>query len=107
VKHHRVNTHVGVKVHLDAFLTLRLDGVDLSASRPGRFAPEINRLYLLDRRLGEQQNQSGRRGEKFLPLPGIESRLLGRPAHSLITILTQLSLLLLEVLANFFRNGLI
>jgi hypothetical protein len=36
-KHHGVKTYDGVLVYFHAFLTLTLDGVELSASRPGRF----------------------------------------------------------------------
>jgi hypothetical protein len=52
--------------------------------------------YPLDGRLGGPQNWSGCYGEEknLLPLLGIKLQFLGRPAHSLVTILTELSRLL-------------
>jgi hypothetical protein len=47
----------------------------------------------LHMRLDESQSQSGSTREKtnLLSLPGIEPRFFGRPPHSLITTLTELS----------------
>jgi hypothetical protein len=49
--------------------------------------------YSLDRRLGEPQSLSGRYAEEknLFPLPGIESRFLGRPARSLVATPIELS----------------
>jgi hypothetical protein len=49
--------------------------------------------YPFNRRLGGPQSQSGCIGEdkNLLPLPGMEIIFLGRPANSLVTILTMLS----------------
>jgi hypothetical protein len=43
-------------------------------------------------RLGRPQSRSGRYGEdrNLLPLPGIEPEVFGRPARSIVTILTEL-----------------
>jgi hypothetical protein len=49
-----------------------LNGVECSASRPGRFAPGEGAVdrYPLDRRLGGPRSQSGRGGEeKKTPAP--------------------------------------
>jgi hypothetical protein len=50
------------------------------------------------RKLNQSQNRSGCPGEErnVLPLPGIESRFLGRQAHSLVTILIELPRLTLQ-----------
>jgi hypothetical protein len=49
--------------------------------------------YPLDRRLGGTQSCSGHSGEEknSQPLPGIELKNPDRPAHSLVTIPTELS----------------
>jgi hypothetical protein len=49
--------------------------------------------YSLHRRLGGPQSRSGCHGEEknLLPLPGIEPQFLCRPAHSVVTIPTELS----------------
>jgi hypothetical protein len=49
-------------------------------------------LYPLYRRLNWSQSQSGRYEDEKNPLRllGIEPRLLGRPAHSLVAVLTEL-----------------
>jgi hypothetical protein len=46
--------------------------------------------YTLDRRLDGAQSRSGRCGEDSLPLPGIESRSLSRPARTAIAMATGL-----------------
>jgi hypothetical protein len=64
------------------FLTSALFGDEWSVSRPGRSTPwERAPRYLLDRRLGGPQIQSGRRGQhkNLLPLPGL--RKLDRPSR--------------------------
>jgi hypothetical protein len=61
----------------------------MEASRPGRFTPEETSSGTpLDRRLEVPQRRSGRGGEeKNIPAPYRELN-LGRPTHSLVTILT-------------------
>jgi hypothetical protein len=45
------------------FLTSALDGGEWSASRPGRFIPQVKSTwYSLDRRLGGPQSRSGHSG---------------------------------------------
>jgi hypothetical protein len=76
------------------FSTSTVDEGDWSASRFGRFTPqEKSPRYPLDRRLGGPRSRTGSYGEEknLLPLLGIEPRLLGRPARSLVVIQTQLS----------------
>jgi hypothetical protein len=64
-------------------LTSTLVPGEWSASRPGRFNPGKEPRYPLYKRLCGPQSPSGRlEKSKFLTLPGIELRLLGRPAHS-------------------------
>jgi hypothetical protein len=51
---------------------------------PAALTPGKETLYPLDRRLGEPQNRSGRRGEeKIFTLPGLKLLPLGRPVRSL------------------------
>jgi hypothetical protein len=56
--------------------------------------------YSLIRRLGEPHSQSGRfgKGENALVLGGIELQLFGRPTRRLVTILTELSRQLIDVM---------
>jgi hypothetical protein len=59
-----MKAYEGVDIQSDIFLTSALVG-EWSASRPGRFTlGEKRRWYPLDRRLGEPQSRSGRRGEE-------------------------------------------
>jgi hypothetical protein len=93
VSMHAKKEYEGVKAWLNSFLTPTLDGGKWSASRPGHFTPvESAPPIPFNRRLGGPQKRSGRYGEENnpLPLPGIEPRFLGRPAHSLVTIPTAL-----------------
>jgi hypothetical protein len=64
--------------------TLNLDTRSrwVSASRPYRFTPEKYPPVLFGR-CDEEKN--------LFPLPGIEPRFFGRPARSLVTIVTELS----------------
>jgi hypothetical protein len=68
------------------FMTLALDGDELSASRPSRVIP-----YPLWR-VGGPQNWSGVYAEKknLFPLLRIEPRLLDRPAHNVFALPTEL-----------------
>jgi hypothetical protein len=68
-----------------SFLTLALDGDQMSASRPGRALPlEKDPQYPLDRRLGRPQSWFGHRDyrESPFPLPGIEPWLPDHPVFS-------------------------
>jgi len=71
-------------------LSIRWRGVVSFTPRPLQLWRNSPR-YPLDRRLGEPQRRTGGGGEEknipLLPLPGIESR---SPAHSLVTILTEI-----------------
>jgi hypothetical protein len=74
------------------FLCSALDGGEWSTSRHCRFSPGGQRLrYPLDRKLVGAQSQSGcyRQQKDILLLPGIEPRLVGRPAHNLVDISNQ------------------
>jgi hypothetical protein len=78
-----MKTYGGVDVQIYALVTSTFVG-EWSASSLGRFTPWGRRpRYPLVRRLGRAHSRSGRRGgEKFLPLPGLELRPLGRPDRS-------------------------
>jgi hypothetical protein len=66
----------------------------LDALPPGSIIPR----YRLNKMLGCPQSRRGRFGEKtnLFPKSGIKRRFFGRPDHSLVTIPTELSRLLLE-----------
>jgi hypothetical protein len=74
----------GVDVYIHIFLTSALVGGELSASRPGRFtfgerAPGSHWVGgWVEPRAGLEYLEK----RKFLTLPGLELRSLGRPAHS-------------------------
>jgi hypothetical protein len=59
-----------------------------SISRPGRFTPGKEPLYPFNRRLRGPQSRSGSFWKRFLAPVGI--RAPDRPAHGLVTILTEL-----------------
>jgi hypothetical protein len=77
-----------------ALLTSVADGGD-HLDAPSALPPEETTL---DRRLGGPQNPAWTYGENknLFPLPGIEPWLLGRPAHSLVSIPTEPSRLTLR-----------
>jgi hypothetical protein len=87
--HNKGRIYCWTKLHV--FLTSVLDRGEWSVSCPGRFISGESTRYLLCGRVGEPQDRSGRGGEdkKFLPLSYRESN-FGRPARSLVTILTEL-----------------
>jgi hypothetical protein len=66
-----------VEVQLLSFLTLALDGGQLTSS-PGHITPEKEEWYPLNRRVSGPQRRSGRFGEEEnnLPLRGFEPRTL-------------------------------
>jgi hypothetical protein len=63
---------------------------------PAALPPGKQPRYPLYRGLGGPQSWSGRYKEEnnLLPIPGIKSRLLGRPARSLVPIPTELIILI-------------
>lgn len=81
-----------------AMKTFALDADNSSASRFGCFSPAVSPLYPL--RLGAPQSRSEGFGEDInrFPLPGIELRLLDRPAYSAVTVQTELPRLTLAPL---------
>jgi hypothetical protein len=79
-----MKTYGGVDVKIHVFLTLALVGGEWSASRPNRFAP-VERAPGThwigcwgDPRVGLDDAEK----RKFLTLPGLELRPLGRSARS-------------------------
>jgi hypothetical protein len=74
----------GVDVEIHIFLTSALAGGECSASRPGRFTPGERAPGThwmggwVDPRAGLDDVEK----RKFLTLPGLEPRSLGRPARS-------------------------
>jgi hypothetical protein len=76
------------------FSALPLDGSG-QIHAPTLYIRGKNPKYPLDRKLCGPQNRYGRCGEEEDPCPYWESN-LGRPARSLVTILTELSLILSE-----------
>jgi hypothetical protein len=69
----------GVDVYIHTFLISALAGSELSASRPGRFTPGTHCVGdWVDPRAGLDDVEK----RKFLTLPGLEFRSLGRPARS-------------------------
>jgi hypothetical protein len=85
---------VDVLIHI--FLTSALVEGERSTSRPGRFTPEERAPGThwirgwVDLRAGLDNLEK----RKFLTLPGLELRPLGRPARSVVAIPTALSQLL-------------
>jgi hypothetical protein len=74
----------GVNVYIHIFFTSALVGGEWSASRPGRFTPEERASGThwiggwVDPRAGLDDVEK----RKFLTLPGLELRTLGRPARN-------------------------
>jgi hypothetical protein len=67
-----------VDVWIQIFLTSALVGGEWSASRPGRFTPRESTHWIGGLRAGLDDEEK----RKFLTLPGLEHRTLGRPACS-------------------------
>jgi hypothetical protein len=65
------------------FLTSELDGGEWSASRPGRFIPEERSpgTYWIGDWVGPRSGLDDVEKRKFLNLPGLELRPLGRPTR--------------------------
>jgi hypothetical protein len=79
-----MKSYGGVHVEIRILLTSALVGGEWSATRYGCFNPQGNNpQYLFDRRLGEPQSRSGRRGqEKILDPTGTRTPTRGSPARS-------------------------
>jgi hypothetical protein len=73
---------VGVKIHI--FLASALVGGDWSASRPCRFIPgeRATGTHWIGRWMDPRVDLDEAEKRKFLTLPGLELRPLGRPACS-------------------------
>jgi hypothetical protein len=77
----------GVALYIHVFLTSALVEGDWSASRPGRFnsgerAPRAPSTYRIGGLVEPRTGLDDVEKRKFLTLPGLELRPLGRPAHS-------------------------
>jgi hypothetical protein len=74
----------GVEVWIHIFLTLALVGGEWSASHPCRFTPEERApgTHWIGGWVGPRAGLDDVEKRKFLTLPGLELRLLGRPARS-------------------------
>jgi len=77
-------------------LIVALDEGECSASSPGRFSPQENLRYPLNRRLGRLQRRYGTFGEErdLFHVPGFEPS--DRSARASVTIVTELLRLLLR-----------
>jgi hypothetical protein len=86
----------GVEVQLHAFLTLALDGSEFVSFMPRRFHQGgKSPWYPLDRRVCGPQRRSRRGGEEKKSCHYARRELNpGRPAHSLVSVLTDLTRLL-------------
>jgi hypothetical protein len=74
-----MKAHEGVNVWVHIFLTSALAGGEWSASRFCRFTPGT---YWIGGWVGPGAGLDDVEKRKFLTLPGLELRLLGRPARS-------------------------
>jgi hypothetical protein len=79
---------VGVELHLHLLLTWKLRGTEWSASRIDRFKVGKRPLVLLRMRQGGWHCRSGRFGgnKNRLSLPAVETRFIGLPGCSPLTI---------------------
>jgi hypothetical protein len=80
IKHYAMKAYGGVDVYIHNLLTSALVGGEWWASRLCRFTTGGAPVPLY--RLGGPQSRSGLVKRKFLTLPGLEPRPLGRPACS-------------------------
>jgi hypothetical protein len=69
---------------IHVFLTLALPGGEWSASRPGRFSPgeRAPGTHWIGGWVNPRTRLHDVKKRKFLTVPGLELRPLGRPAHS-------------------------
>jgi hypothetical protein len=74
----------GVDVQIHIFLTSALSAGEWSVSRPCRFTPgeRAHRTHWIGGSVGPRAGQDNLEKRKFLSLPGLELRSLGRPARS-------------------------
>jgi hypothetical protein len=74
----------GVDVQIHIFFTSALVGGECSASRPGRFTPGERALgtHWIGSWVNPRAGLDDVEKRKFLTLPGLELRHLGRPARS-------------------------
>jgi hypothetical protein len=74
----------GVDVYIHIFLTSALAGGEWSASHPGRFIPgkRAPGTHWIGGWVGPRAGLDDVENRKFLTLPGLELRPLGRPAGS-------------------------
>jgi hypothetical protein len=79
-----MKTYGGVNVEIHVFLTSALTGGEWSASRTGRFTPRENApgTHSIGGWVGPRTGLDDVEKRKISPLPGLEIRPLGSPAHS-------------------------
>jgi hypothetical protein len=84
IKHYAMKAYEGVDVQIHIFLTSALDGGEWSASRPGSFTPgeRAPATHLIGSWVDPKAGLGDVGKRKFLTLPGLELRPLGRPARS-------------------------
>jgi hypothetical protein len=80
MKHYAMKAYWGLDVYIHIFLTSALVGGEWSASRPGRFTlgERSPGTHCVGPRAGLDDVEKW----KFLTIPGLELRLLGRQARS-------------------------
>jgi hypothetical protein len=83
-KHYDMKAYGGVDVSINIFLTLALAGGEWSASRPGRFTPaeRVPGTHWIGSWVDPRASLDDVEKRKFLTVPGLELRHLGRPARS-------------------------
>jgi hypothetical protein len=79
-----MKAYVGVDISIHIFLTSALVGGEWSASRPGRFTARERApgTYWIRGWVDPRAGLDDVEKRKFLTLPGLELRHLGRPARS-------------------------
>jgi hypothetical protein len=83
-KHYAIKAYGGVGVQIQIFLTSALVGGEWSASRPDRFTPgkRAPSTHWIGGWVGPRAGLDDAENRKFLTLPGLELRPLGRAARS-------------------------
>jgi hypothetical protein len=84
IKHYTMKTYGGVDVYIHVFLTSALVGGEWSASGPDCFTPgeRASDTHWVRGWVGPNAGLDAVEKRKFLTLPGLELRPLGRPARS-------------------------
>jgi hypothetical protein len=79
-----MKTYGGVDVYIHIYLTSALFGGEWLASRPGRFTPEERApgIHFIGCWMSPRTGLDDVEKRKFLTLPRLEIRLLGRPARN-------------------------